>query len=242
MLSILIPARNEKYLQQTIEDVKEHAKGEIEVLTEEDSGIGQRALINKLAGRAKGEYLMKLDAHCSLSNGFDVKLLEAMDDKTIMAPTMLPLDAERWTISPPARNMFCFDTDLVVQLDLKNDSDEMLIETMCLHGSAWVVAKKTFFDWNLCDETLGSWGHQGTELGIKAYLNGGRCITNRNAYYGHLFRTKEEDFPYERSKEDIRKVHDVFVKKFRNGKIKGLVEKFNYPADWSKEKVVELCK
>jgi glycosyltransferase involved in cell wall biosynthesis len=100
MISVIIPSLNEPYLQKTVEDLYQHAEGEIEVLVGHDEidQIGQRAQMNKLAMKAKGEYIMKLDAHCSMGPGFDRIMLEDMDDTTIMAPYLLPLDAERWQV------------------------------------------------------------------------------------------------------------------------------------------------
>lgn len=240
-LSILIPSRNEPYLQKTIEDIEKHKEGDTEILWKEDYGIGQRALTNELARLSNAEYILKVDAHCSFSQGFDVEMLKAMDDKTIMAPYLLRLNAENWQIIPkPTSSAYCFDTDLVFQYHREAENDELINETMCLQGSAWMVSRETYWKWNLGDESLGSWGGQGAELGIKAYLNGGKCVTNKNAYYAHLFRENEEDFPYQRDKEKIRKTNAEIKKRFLNKNIAGLIEKFGYPSNWTKEKVVDL--
>jgi len=76
MLSVLIAARQEKYLEQTIRNVLENAEGEIEIIVVLDGylpdpvinigddrvifihyekSIGQRAAINEAARRANGE-------------------------------------------------------------------------------------------------------------------------------------------------------------------------------------------
>ena len=236
MLSILIPSRNEPYLDKTIEDIKEHAEGEIEILAEEDKGLGQRALTNKLARQAKGDYLMKLDAHCSLSQGFDLALLSEIDDKTILSPLLLPLDGQSWTINGKKQMaQFVFDSNFVMQ-----HAEGNVGETMVLQGSCWLITKKNYFDWNVCDESLGSWGMQSLELGIKAYLNGGVCKTTRNAYVGHLFRHKDEEFPYQRDIEPGKFANEEMKRRYYNKSIAGLIEKFNYPADWTKEIVDSL--
>ena len=116
MLSIIIPSRNEKYLEKTIDDVLEHAEGEIEVLVMLDgyrpdpeipgkpgvsyhyfeNPVGQRACVNWGARLAKGEYIMKLDAHCSMGQGFDVILSEECDYYWTVIPRMYNLDVEKW--------------------------------------------------------------------------------------------------------------------------------------------------
>lgn len=121
-LSILIPARNEEFLQQTVDDIFQHAEGDIEVLVGFDGwlplysfipsenkrlkfiqtleslekSIGQRAMTNDLARRATGDYLMKLDAHCSLSQGFDTELLKLKDEATVIVPALCNLYAYDW--------------------------------------------------------------------------------------------------------------------------------------------------
>jgi glycosyltransferase involved in cell wall biosynthesis len=57
--------------------------------------IGQRAAINRAAKMSKAEFIMKLDAHCSVDHGFDVKLMA---------------DCEYdWTVIPTMKNLHCFN-------------------------------------------------------------------------------------------------------------------------------------
>ena len=184
-LSILIPSRNEVWLQKTIEDINLHKEGNTEILWEEDTEMGQRALTNKLARQSTAKYLMKVDAHCSFQQGFDVKMMAEMDERTILAPLMGVLDPIGWTINGKKMvSRYCFGRDFVMRYDVENDNPE----TMCLQGSAWMIERENYWKWNVCDESLGSWGGQAVELGIAAWLNGGRCKTTRSAYYGHVFR------------------------------------------------------
>ena len=93
IVTVIIPSVNEKFLSQTIRDVLQKARGEIEVIPVlegyepdgivEDSRVkyirhdavkGLRACINDAAAIAKGDYLMKSDAHCMFDEGFDTKL------------------------------------------------------------------------------------------------------------------------------------------------------------------------
>ena len=242
LLSILIPSRNEQYLQKTIEDINLHKEGDTEILWKEDYGIGQRALTNELAKLSTAKYIMKVDAHCSFSPGFDVEMIKAMDDNTIMAPYLLKLDAEKWKPLPHLpSSSFCFDTNLVFQYDrAKENPNELIVETMSLQGSAWMMTRENYFKWNVDDPTLGSWGKQGTVLGIKAWLNGGVCKVNKNCFYSHLFRENEEAFPYQRNKEEIRTTADEVIKRFKNKSIEGLIRKFGLPANWTEELVANL--
>src|SRR3990167_8274361 len=115
-LSVLIPARNEMFLKNTIEDILTHAEGDTEIIAVLDGAwadpplhdhprvrlvyhpvsIGQRAATNEAARLAQGKYLMKVDAHCAFDQGFDVKLMADMQPDWTMVPTMRNLHAFDW--------------------------------------------------------------------------------------------------------------------------------------------------
>ena len=115
-LSILIPARNEMFTARTVQDIIEKKRGKTEIIVGMDGEwsdpgiedhpdvkiiyvsqpIGQRAMTNKLARLSKAKYVMKVDAHCSFDEGFDVKLMADMRDDWTVAPTMKNLHAIDW--------------------------------------------------------------------------------------------------------------------------------------------------
>jgi glycosyltransferase involved in cell wall biosynthesis len=268
-LSIIIPSRSKKYLQPTIDDVLKHAEGNIEILVGLDDfkedfiiyhhpkihweyrnkPIGQRKMMNILAKKAEGRYLMKLDAHVSLSQGFDIQMLKDIDDNSVLVPALCKLNPETWTIAPkPISSNFYLDTDLVFQYG--ENKSELVHEIMTIQGSGFMVSRDKYFELGLCDESLGSWGMQGTEVALKTWLSGGKVLSTKNAYMGHYFRMFEDGgqgFPYER---DMNKINETFRKvkeMFLNNKwskqtksIQWLVEKFNYPLNWTKEFVDSL--
>lgn len=268
-LSVLIPSKNEPYLQRTVEDILNKIEGDTEIIvgldrcketpnqrildddrvrwvtndllemlpkTQGKENQGQRAMTNCLARLSEAEYLMKVDAHCSFSQGFDTALLSEIDNKTILAPLLLVLDPITWAVNGKKQMaQFGFDKNLVMQ-HLEGDVGE----TPCLQGCAWMVSKDNYWKWNLGDETLPSWGMQGVELGIKAYLNGGICKTTRSAYVGHLFRHKDEEFPYEREKEPGKLANEIMKSRYLNQSIAGLIRKYNYFCDWTLEDVNNL--
>jgi len=119
-LSILIPARNEEFLPQTINDALKNIRAESEVIVILDGylpnppieqsdprltiiyhpeSVGQRKASNDAAKIAKGKYLMKVDAHCAFDEGFDRKMLDAykeVGDNVTMIPQMKNLHAFDW--------------------------------------------------------------------------------------------------------------------------------------------------
>lgn len=242
-LSVVIPAKNEPYLQQTVDDIESKKQADTEVLWMEDSGLGQRGTTNALVEKAQGEYIMKVDAHCMFDEGFDVKMLEDIDENTILAPRLLALDAENWQprLDCPPSSQYVFDTNLVMQYDRSRENLDPIVETMCLQGSAFMVRKDKYWEWNLGDTTMPSWGGQGTELGIKAFLNGGVCKTTNKTWYAHLFRQTDADFPYDRGDNPGQQANEELIKRYKNKSIAPLIERFNYPIDWSKEEVDKLA-
>jgi len=114
-LSILIPARNEMFISNTVNDILKNKRGNTEIIVGldgawADPGIvdhpdvrivyspeakGQRGMTNLLAKLSRAKYLAKSGAHCAFDESFHVKLMEAMQDD--------------WTIVPLMRNLHAFD-------------------------------------------------------------------------------------------------------------------------------------
>lgn len=115
-LSVIIPARNEIFLERTIKDILDHSRASTEVIAVLDgawadppipdnprvtliyhsSAIGQRAACNEAAKISSGRYILKCDAHCSFASGFDEVLLEDIHDDWTIVPTMRNLHAFDW--------------------------------------------------------------------------------------------------------------------------------------------------
>jgi glycosyltransferase involved in cell wall biosynthesis len=120
-LSVVIPARNEEFLERTINNVLDNSEYDTEVIAILDGcwcnpplkdrskvtlihhtdPVGQRAGVNEGCRLSKSKYVMKLDAHCIVDKGFDRKLIEpyengeiGMDTTTI--PRMYNLHAFDW--------------------------------------------------------------------------------------------------------------------------------------------------
>lgn len=115
-LSVIIPARNEEFLKRTVEDILTNMRGDTEIIVVADGNwpappleddkrvhmiyhsgpIGQRASVNKGVKLSAAKYVMKLDAHCTVGEGFDVIMMEDMQDDWTMVPKMYNLHAFNW--------------------------------------------------------------------------------------------------------------------------------------------------
>jgi glycosyltransferase involved in cell wall biosynthesis len=115
-LSIIIPAREEVFLQRTIEDVLANSESDTEVIAICDGywpdppvldhprvtvvhytePIGQRAATNAGARLSTAKYIMKADAHCAFGKGFDRILIEDCQPDWTMIPMLYNLHAFDW--------------------------------------------------------------------------------------------------------------------------------------------------
>jgi len=111
-LSVIIPARNEEWLKRTVEDVLAHSERDTEVIVLCDGGwppvaldthprvqvlhvptsIGQRAATNIGVKLSTAKYVMKLDAHVSMSQGFDRVLIDAAEQ---LGPDVTQIPAQK---------------------------------------------------------------------------------------------------------------------------------------------------
>ena len=121
-------------------------------------------------------------------------------------------------------------------------------ETMSLQGSCFMATKEKYFELNLCDESLGSWGNQGLEVACRTWLSGGRVLVNHRTWYAHMFRTQGGDFsfPYPQSGRGVQRTKRKTWELFLNGwekqrfPISWLVEKFWPVKGWTQEALNQL--
>ena len=116
LTSVLIPSRDEFYLAKTVQDILVKAAGPVEVIAVLDGywpepplddypnvhlihwseSKGMRAAINAAASIAKGEYLLKLDSHCSISEHWDNRLKSLTNEDVVQVPIRYKLNADTW--------------------------------------------------------------------------------------------------------------------------------------------------
>jgi hypothetical protein len=115
-LSVLIPARNEMWTARTVVDILAHARADTEVIVVLDgapadpplpvdprvqvvslgASIGQRAACNLAARLSQARYVMKLDAHCAVADGFDAALIAVAEEDLTQIPAQYNLHAFDW--------------------------------------------------------------------------------------------------------------------------------------------------
>ena len=232
-VSVIIAGRTERYFKRTVESVREAATGDIEVVAvvdgdeaepkvesddsrvkviRLDKSIGQRAAYNLGVRESTGKYVMKIDAHCKLSPGFDEVLQESCSPKTIVLPEMRRLNVHKWQDKPRGKthymyfglDMYChFWRDYRKRPEAKAEYPEV----MTGQGSCWFTTR----EWNdhieLLDERVGSWGNVGIEVSLRTWLCGGSQVVNKKAWQAHWFRRDEGGFTYPMDGRKVAKAH-----------------------------------
>ena len=76
----------------------------------------------------------------------------------------------------------------------------------------------------------------GLEVPLKIWLSGGKVRVTKKAQMGHWYKQGEQ-VPYPRDKKEVQVTFNK-VKEWAKGQDIGwLIERFGFPADWTKEKV-----
>jgi len=156
----------------------------------------------------------------------------------------------------PQSTSYCFNSkptfryfgDWRKRPQYKKNKETGLTETMSLQGSCFMCTRKKYHELNLCDETLGSWGHQGIEVAWKTWLSGGRVLVNHNTWYAHLFRTNNNlKFPWPVSARAQQKTKKNAWERIVGGKlvnqkypVSWLVEKFWPVLEWNDDDLKKL--
>lgn len=228
-LSIVIPARNEQFLQKTLLDIQKNARGDYEIIVvidgywpKQDEIVddvkyfhkgtpeGMRPAINDAVSISEGEHILKIDAHCMVDEGFDVKLKENIEDNWIVIPRRKRLDAENWCIQDVGKpdvdyNYLSFPDNpadfggaglngrIWTQKALeRTDPQYDIDEELSFQGSCWIMSRKHFdFIEAMDTENWGEFWNEAQELGFKTWLSGGKVMRNKKTWYAHLHKGRK---------------------------------------------------
>jgi len=284
-VSVVIPSRTERFLPETVVDVLAKARGDIEVipvledyLPEHEAALptddprlkiirhpkhhtGMRASINEGIAAATGDFVMKLDAHCMMVEGFDVDLAAHCEERDIVIPRRYSLDPENWAIREgrPAIDYEFISfpyTDAFRTVRHGNKwyerakarADIPFDESMAFQGSCYFMRKSNWV-WlgGLQTEGYESIILESEELGNKNWLTGGRTMTDKTVWYAHLHKGKKYGRMYFINKWEMRRgrkfhidlwMHDKWPRAER--KFEWLLDKFwpvpTWPEDWKDPK------
>lgn len=266
-VSLVIPARNERYLARTIRDALDKAAGDVEVVAVLDGywpdpddliddarvryvhrGVarGMRAAINSGVAIATGEYVLKADAHCMFSEGYDDELAATCEADWVIVPRRLRLDPEVWALiedgRPPIDYMYLAWPGAEKSGSLhgrewrERNSDPALRsvevdDLMSAQGSVWFMARDYYVTLELMNETAyGPFAHEFQEVGLNCALSGGRVVVDKRCYVAHWH--KSEGRGYSLASADVAK-GDEYTKRWLTG---DAWPKATLPLSWLVEK------
>ncbi len=275
LVSIVIPSRNEKFLRNTVVDVLSRASGPVELLVvlegywdhslpadprlhviHKGKAQGMRPAINSAAAIAKGDYLMKIDAHCMVGEGFDEVLKADCDDDWIVVPRRYALDADNWCIQDTGKIPIDYHF-LSYPLAKENPylglhgspwrersrgrEDVLVDDEMSSQGSCWFMSRK-HWERRISPMDFASYGsfiQEMQELGLKTWLGGGRLRVNKKTWYAHLHKGKKHGRGYWISKQEQDAGADFAMRYWmldkwaeRKRDLRWLVEKFMPVPTW----------
>jgi glycosyltransferase involved in cell wall biosynthesis len=232
-VSVLIPARNEKYLQRTIDGALASATGEVEVLVlldgywpdpplradprltilhnDKPRGIGNATA--DMAQVATGKYVLKLDAHCMLAEGYDEALKADCDTNWLAVPARYQLkddDDGIWSrgygpihylyvtypwIGEPQFGAGMHGKKWLGEHGLEGryffrenrDRHILIDDIMAFQGSAFFMHRARFIELGGVDRRYWLW-QEAQSIGMKVWLSGGRCVRNKKTWYAHLHK------------------------------------------------------
>lgn len=209
-VSIIIPSRNERYLDKTILDLQKKLKGKYEIIVTLDGawaepveGVryiynkesrGMRTAINQAVAQATGEYIMKIDAHCMVDQGLDEKLKAVHQDNWVQVPRRKRYDPESWKLTdidkPDIDYMFVGSGYRGHKDNEKNRDPELkkiLIDDIeVFQGSCYFMTRELFNTLGLLDDVnFGKMGSEALEIALKCRHFGGRVVVNKTTWYAH---------------------------------------------------------
>jgi hypothetical protein len=185
---------------------------------------------------------MKLDAHCAVDKGFDVKLQKDCEPDWTVIPRMYNLDAETWLPKLHKRTDYMYismEPGLVLRVQYyrgqlywkMHHRKALLDDTMTCMGCGWFMHLDRFWELGGMDENHGSWGQMGVEVACKAWLSGGSMKVNKRTWFAHWFRG-HIGFPYKLTYSDEQKAREYSRDLWLNNKWERQTRKF----DWLVEK------
>lgn len=238
-VSIIIAARNERFLPPTVADLLSKARGDVELLVVLDgywptpplpddrrlrilhrgTALGMRPAINDAARVATGEYLMKVDGHVMVAEGYDAQLkADYQEDNWILTARRFPLDPIAWAFEQRTDDKYPIDYHYLDNPLARPDAhlhgvpwrqrraeraDVLLDDEMTSQGSLWFMSAN---HWQRLGEMdvahYGTFVNEFQEIGMKTWLGGGACKVTKRTWYAHLYKGKTYGKGYALGREE----------------------------------------
>jgi len=265
-VSVIIPTINDPHLVRTINSVWGNRVNDIEFIIVNDGGkplntvesskllkgldisiikiirhprqLGRRISINNAAAMAVGENLFILDAHCSMTQGWDIKLTQSCGDKNISYSVIRDMHPDTWKYRPGDYLHVRLNKEYTEKWWKRRTLEECQTEeeSIAFTGCAWMINKDRYWQLGGYDESLGEYGWDGPEWACKIWMgkDPGRVILRTDVICGHIFGTNDNAKLY--PCQTIPKEEYVkYMKDRYEDKIGKLIERFAPVPDWTEK-------
>jgi SAM-dependent methyltransferase len=168
-----------------------------------EKNLGIRTATNQAIEVCNGEYIMRIDGHCDISESWDVILKALCDDETVIIPSQVAID----------ENYKAMHSDYVIRYLNVNRGFREVITTVypwrdnkkvtwpmiTALGCGTFMSSKLFERIGGHDEDMPPWGSDGGEICYKVLFDvGGNVIGTDAVRISHIFRCDEgKPAPYE---------------------------------------------
>lgn len=252
-VSVIIPAINDPSLGRTIENLRQNAEGEVEFVVINDGGgpfelkgddikvivnpvqRGRRVSINDAAKISRGDYLFIIDAHCSMSKGWDVRMIDSVREKNLVYCVIRDMNKDTWQHTPGDYMHVYMNQEYTEKWWPKKTLAQCALEeeSMCITGCSWMVTKKRYWELGGYDEYLGMYGWDGPEWSCKIQLSDdpGKVILRTDVICGHIFGTNNKSLKYP-CKMIPKQKYIEYMKNKWGSRINALVERFKPIPGW----------
>ena len=268
-VSVIISTINDPHLVRTINSVWSNRVNDIEFIIVNDGGklldiansptllkeidlgkikvihnskqLGKRVSVNNAAKIATGDYLFIIDAHCSITEGWDIKLAMSCGDKNIAYSVIRDMHPETWEYKPGDYLHVRLNKDYTEKWWKRKTLEECQVEeeSITFTGCAWMIDRNRYWELGGFDESLGEYGWDGPEWSCKVWMGKignelGRVILRTDVICGHVFGTNDGGKLYPChmiSKEKYIK----YMKDRYEDKIGKLIERFAPVPDWTEK-------
>jgi len=224
-LSVVIPSYKDPYLIKTINSLLENSQlgDQLEIIVcldgywpsfelPDDPRVnfvhlgknrGMRGAINAGMSVATGEFMMRLDEHCSFGKGYDKILTDACKPNEVMTARRFFLDPVKWEVMDIPHIDY---EKLIIQKvgdGVRKFSGQrwknrdklrkniLVDETTAMQGSMWIIPHKWWDDviGELQTEGYGPTYQDSVEVTMKTWQAGGKLMVNKKTWFAHKHRS-----------------------------------------------------
>ena len=265
-VSVIIPTINDPHLVRTINSIWSNRVNDIEFIIVNDGGklldiahcsvllkeidlgdikviqnsrqLGKRVSVNNAAAIAAGENLFIIDAHCSMTEGWDIKLSQSCGDKNIAYSIIRDMYPDTWEYRPGDYLHVRLNKEYTEKWWKRKILKECQTEeeSITFTGCAWMISKDRYWQLGGFDESLGEFGWEGPEWSCKIWMGNdpGRVILRTDVICGHVFGTNESGKLYPCHMISKEKYIKYMKDRYEN-KILKLIERFAPVPDWTEK-------